>query len=169
MSNTKEKKRTSAKSSDGKGWSRRTMLKASAASGVVTMLTSRKSLLALSIPTQPPDCTPQPTNSPATTPFVQALPIPPVASPTILNPGPTLQADTAAGEAARANHQDWFQFYPLTQYSVSIQPMLQQFHPQIPPTYCWGYNGIYPGPTFLNVYGVPIVVLNLLKNINLAS
>jgi FtsP/CotA-like multicopper oxidase with cupredoxin domain len=161
MSNTKEKKRKSTPPPTGAGWSRRTMLKASAAAGVVTMLTSRKSVLAQSlppIPTQPPDCTPQPTNSPATTPFMQALPIPPVATPTFLIPAPTLAADTAAGEAARANHQDWTQFYPLTQYSISVQPTMHQFHPQIPPTYCWGYNGIYPGPTFLNVYGVPIVV-----------
>jgi FtsP/CotA-like multicopper oxidase with cupredoxin domain len=89
---------------------------------------------------------------------MQALPIPPVAIPTILIPFPTLQADTALGEAARANHQDWTQFFPLVQYSVSVQPTMHQFHPQIPPTYCWGYNGIYPGPTFLNVYGVPILV-----------
>lgn len=160
MSSTKEKKRKSTEPPNGPGWTRRTMLKASAAAGVVTMLTSRKSL-ALSlppIPTQPPDCTPQPTNSPATTPFMQALPIPPVAIPTILIPFPTLQADTALGEAARANHQDWTQFFPLVQYSVSVQPTMHQFHPQIPPTYCWGYNGIYPGPTFLNVYGVPILV-----------
>jgi len=160
MSNTKQKEKKRTQPPDGSGWSRRTMLKASAAAGVVTMLTSRKSLAQSlpPIPTQPPDCTPQPKNSPATTPFMQALPIPPVATPTILNPFPTLQADTALGEAARANHQDWTQFFPLVQYSVSVQPTMQQFHPQIPPTYCWGYNGIYPGPTFLNVYGVPIVV-----------
>jgi len=156
-----KKKKRSTKSTNGSGFTRRTMMKASAAAGVVTMLTSRKSLAQSlpPIPTQPPDCAPPaPTNSPATTPFVQALPIPPVAIPTILNPFPTLAADTANGEAARANHQDWFQFFPLVQYNISVQPTLHQFHPQIPPTYCWGYNGIYPGPTFLNVYGVPVVV-----------
>jgi FtsP/CotA-like multicopper oxidase with cupredoxin domain len=158
MSITKEKKKKSDKSSQDSGLSRRTLLKSTAAAGVVTMLTSRKSLLALTIPPQPTDCTPQPTHSPSTTPFVQALPIPPAAVPTFLNPFPTLAADTALGEASRANHQDWTQFFPLVQYSVSIQPLLQQFHPQIPATYCWGYNGIYPGPTFLNVYGVPILV-----------
>jgi len=158
----KSKKKKSTQSPEGSGFTRRTMLKASAAAGAVTMLTSRKSLLAQSlppIPTQPPDCAaPAPTHSPATTPFVQALPIPPIAIPTILNPLPTLAADTAKGEAARANHQDWFQFFPLVQYNISVQPTLHQFDPAIPPTYCWGYNGIYPGPTFLNVYGVPVVV-----------
>jgi FtsP/CotA-like multicopper oxidase with cupredoxin domain len=158
MPTTKEKKKKRPNPPNGSGLSRRTLLKGSAAAGLVTMVTSRKSLLAQSIPTQPADCTPQPTNSPSTTPFMQALPIPPVATPTFLIPAPTLAADTAAGEAARANHQDWTQFYPLVQYSVSVQPCMHQFHPQIPPTYCWGYNGIYPGPTFLNVYGVPSLV-----------
>jgi len=156
MSITKEQKRKSPERPNGSGWSRRGVLKAGAAAGALTLITSRKSLALPAIPPQPTDCTPKPTNSPATRPFIQALPIPPVAIPTILNPFPTLQADTAGGEAARANHQDWFQFFPLVQYYVSVQPMMQQFHPDIPPTYCWGYNGIYPGPTFLNVYGVPL-------------
>jgi FtsP/CotA-like multicopper oxidase with cupredoxin domain len=144
----------------GTGWTRRTMLKATAATGAVTMLTSRKSLAfdLPPIPPEPADCTPNPGHSPATTPFVQALTIPPIAIPTVLNPQPTLSANTAAGEAPRADHQDFNQFFPFVQYDISIQPTLHQFHPQIPPTYCWGYNGIYPGPTFLNVYGVPVVV-----------
>jgi FtsP/CotA-like multicopper oxidase with cupredoxin domain len=156
----KSRKKKGTETANGSGWSRRQVLKAGAAAGVVTMLTSKKSLAQSlpPIPTQPTDCTPQPTNSPATTPFVSPLPIPPIAVPTILNPIPTLAADTANGEAARANHQDWFQFFPFVQYNVQIQPTLHQFDPAIPPTYCWGYNGIYPGPTFLNVYGVPIVV-----------
>jgi FtsP/CotA-like multicopper oxidase with cupredoxin domain len=155
---TTEKKRKSPERPDGSGWSRRSVLKAGAAAGALTLITSRKSLALPTIPPQPTDCTPKPTNSPATRPFIQALPIPPVAVPTFLSPAPTLAADTAAGEAARANHQDWTQFYPFVQYYVSVQPMMQQFHPDIPSTYCWGYNGTYPGPTFLNVYGVPIVV-----------
>jgi len=155
----KSKKEKKPLSQDGPGWSRRKVLKVGAAVGAVTVLTSRKSLADLPpIPPEPLDCTPAPTHSPSTTPFVQALPIPPAAIPTILNPFPTLAANTSHGEAARANHQNWLQFFPLVQYDVSIQPALHQFHPEIPPTYCWGYNGIYPGPTFLNVYGVPIVV-----------
>jgi FtsP/CotA-like multicopper oxidase with cupredoxin domain len=139
---------------------RRTALKMTAAAGAVTMLTSKKSWAfdLPPIPTEPTDCTPNPGKSPATTPFVQALPIPPIAIPTILNPQPTKSANTAAGEAARADHQDFNQFFPFVQYDISIQPTLHQFHPDIPSTYCWGYNGIYPGPTFLGVYGLPQVV-----------
>jgi FtsP/CotA-like multicopper oxidase with cupredoxin domain len=144
----------------GKGMTRRTMLKATAAAGAVTVLTSRKSLAydLPPIPPEPTDCTPNPGKSPETTPFVQALPIPPIAIPTILNPQPTVSANTAAGEAPRADHQDFNQFFPLAQYDISIQPCLHQFDPAIPPTYCWGYNGIVPGPTFLGVYGLPSLV-----------
>jgi FtsP/CotA-like multicopper oxidase with cupredoxin domain len=166
---TSSENETKPKPTDSKGHrlTRRGVLKVGAAAGAATVLTSKKSfathllngkIFPDVIPPEPTDCTPQPTNSPATRPFVQALPIPPIAIPTILNPFPTLAADTANGEAARANHQDWLQFFPLVQYDVSIQPCMHQFHPDIPPTYCWGYNGIYPGPTFLNVYGVPVVV-----------
>src|SRR5262249_55965131 len=62
------------------GVSRRIALKLGAAAGAVTMLTSRKSLASgtmfQSVPPEPTVCSPQPAHSPATTPFVQALPIP---------------------------------------------------------------------------------------------
>lgn len=155
-----------------KGWSRRTVLKTGAAAGAVTVLTSRKGfatdflgakanavLGAATPPPEPIPCSPQPTNSPNTTPFVQALPIPPVAIPQFtLNPAPTLSANTAGGEAARADHQRWNQFLPHVYYDVHLQPAMHQFHPDLPPTYIWGYNGIYPGPTFLNLYNIPVLV-----------
>ncbi|HEY6349530.1 MAG TPA: multicopper oxidase family protein [Candidatus Angelobacter sp.] len=130
-----------------------------AVAGAATILTSRKSWASLPAPPpEPADCTPAPTHSPATRPFIQPLPIPPIAIPTTLNPAPTISADTANGEAARADHQDWNQFFPFVQYDITLQGGMHQFHPDIPSTYIWGYNGIYPGPTFLNVYGVPVVV-----------
>ena len=33
-------------------------------------------------------------------------------------------------------------------YDVSISQFQQQLHSQLPPTTLWGYNGMYPGPTF---------------------
>ena len=33
-------------------------------------------------------------------------------------------------------------------YEVSISQFTQKLHSQLPPTTLWGYNGIYPGPTF---------------------
>jgi FtsP/CotA-like multicopper oxidase with cupredoxin domain len=160
MSNIRQKKIKRTKPPNGSGVTRRTALKMAAAAGAVTMLTSRKSMAfdLPPIPPEPTDCATKPASSPATTPFVQPLPIMPPAIPTILNPQPTLSANTAAGEAARADHQFFNQFFPFVQYDISVQPAMHQFHPEIPATYIWGYNGIYPGPTFLNVYGVPIVV-----------
>ncbi|HEY6249238.1 MAG TPA: multicopper oxidase family protein [Candidatus Angelobacter sp.] len=160
MSNIKQKKKKSHQAANGSGVSRRTALKLGAAAGVVTVLTSRKSS-AWDLPAPPPeptDCTPQPTHSPPTRPFVQALPFPPIAIPADVDPDPQKSANTAAGEAPRADHQRWDQFPPIVNYDITLQGAMHQFHPDIPPTYIWGYNGIYPGPTFLNVYGVPIVV-----------
>jgi FtsP/CotA-like multicopper oxidase with cupredoxin domain len=143
-----------------------------AAAGALTVLTSRKGfgtsflearMDAIAADTPPPPepipCTPQPTHSPETTPFVQALPIPPIATPQFsLNPAPTQSANTLNGEAARADHQRWNEFLPHVYYDLHLQPALHTFHPDIPPTYIWGYNGIYPAPTILNLYGIPILV-----------
>jgi FtsP/CotA-like multicopper oxidase with cupredoxin domain len=166
---SKKKKQEKGQSN---GWSRRTVLKTGAAAGAVTVLTSRKGFAtdfwgaranaivdAATPPPEPIPCTPQPTHSPETTPFVQALPIPPVAIPQFtLSPAPTLSANTKHGEAARADHQRWNQFLPHVYYDTHLQAAMHQFHPDIPPTYIWGYNGIYPGPTFLNLYNIPILV-----------
>ena len=57
------------------------------------------------------------------TPFVDPLPIPGVAQPTVGNPG----------EAA--------------EYEIRIQQFQQQLHKDLPPTTVWGYEGAYPGPT----------------------
>ncbi len=169
---SKHKTKDDIESPGGNGLSRRTALKIGAAAGAVTVLTSRKGFAtdfvgaqsaaaadAVPPPPEPIPCTPQPTNSPETTPFVQPLPIPPIAIPQFtLSPAPTLAANTTGGEAARANHQRWTQFLPHVYYDFHLKPALHQFHPDIPPTYIWGYNGIYPGPTILNLYNLPILV-----------
>jgi FtsP/CotA-like multicopper oxidase with cupredoxin domain len=144
------------------GMTRRTALKLGAAAGTLTVLTSRKSFSLPSGPPPPPPeptvCSPQPTHSPATTPFVQALPIPPAARPFKLNPAPTKSANLAAGEAPRADHQRWEEFLPQDQYDFTLVPANHTFHPDLGPTYCWTYNGIYPGPTLIGQYGVPALV-----------
>jgi FtsP/CotA-like multicopper oxidase with cupredoxin domain len=170
--NSKKQRKKQAEHTNGHGWTRRTALKAGVAAGAVTVLTSRKGFAtdflgaqaaattaAATPPPEPIPCSPNPTHSPETTPFVQALPIPPVAIPQFtLSPAPTLSANTAHGEAARADHQRWNQFLPHVYYDIHLQPALHQFHPDIPPTYIWGYNGIYPGPSILNLYNIPILV-----------
>ncbi|MET0650384.1 MAG: multicopper oxidase domain-containing protein [Pyrinomonadaceae bacterium] len=75
-----------------------------------------------------------------------------------LNPAPTKHANTAGGEAARAKHQKWSQFLPQVLYEVRTKPGLHQFHPELPPTPIWGYDGIVPGPTFITQANVPVLV-----------
>src|SRR5262245_53980007 len=170
--NSKKPRKKKAELTNGHGWTRRTALKAGVAAGAVTVLTSRKGFAtdflgaqaaattaAATPPPEPIPCSPNPTHSPETTPFVQALPIPPVAVPQFfLNPAPTMSANTTHGEAARADHQRWNQFLPHVYYDIHLQPALHQFHPDIPPTYIWGYKGIYPGPSILNLYNLPVLV-----------
>ncbi|HZD94996.1 MAG TPA: multicopper oxidase domain-containing protein, partial [Candidatus Sulfotelmatobacter sp.] len=159
---SKKQKKKDPELVNGNGMTRRTALKLGTAAGAVTMLTSRKSLasgtLFQSVPPEPTVCSPQPTHSPATTPFVQALPIPPVLAQTTLNPAPMLSANLAAGEAPRADHQRWQEFLPQQTYEMTLKPALHTFHPDLGQTYVWGYNGIYPGPTIRNRYGIPVVV-----------
>lgn len=140
-----------------------------AAAGAVTVLTSRKSLAAAFAPpfqTLAPTPAPPPepaicttfTGSPATRPFMAQLPIPPQAKSTNLSPAPTQSANIGAGEAPRADHQRWNEFLPQKQYAIHTKPALIQFHPDLPQTYVWGFNGIVPGPTILEKYGEPTIV-----------
>jgi FtsP/CotA-like multicopper oxidase with cupredoxin domain len=169
---SKKRRKKDTESTNSGGLTRRTALKLGAAAGTITVLASRKGFAtdflgaqaaataaATPPPPEPIPCTPQPTHSPETTPFVQPLPIPPVAIPQFsLSPSPTLSANTTHGEAARADHQRWNQFLPHVYYDFHLKPALHTFHPDMPPTYIWGYNGIYPGPTILNLYNIPILV-----------
>ncbi len=150
------------------GISRRSALKMGAAAGAVTVLTSRKSVASAIMPpfqvapTPPPP--PEPaicttfTGSPATRPFLQQLPIPTALQPTTLNPAPTLSANIAGGEAPRADHQRWNEFLPQKQYAIHTKPATVSFHPDLPTSYVWGFNGQVQGPTILEKYGEPVVV-----------
>lgn len=146
--------------------SRRSAIKMGAAAGAVTMLTSKKSLataftpfqtVAPPIPPEPAICTVF-TGSPATRPFMQQLPIPTALQPTTLNPAPTQSANIAAGEAPRADHQRWNEFLPQKQYAIHTRPAKVTFHPDLPQSYVWGFNGQVQGPTILERYGEPAIV-----------
>jgi FtsP/CotA-like multicopper oxidase with cupredoxin domain len=148
------------------GISRRTVLKVGAAAGATAAMLGARASRADDPPypddpppTEPSVCPTRPTNSPATRPFVQALPMPPIANPRpFLSPAPTKAANLAAGEAPRADHQRWNEFLPHVYYDINIRPGLHQFHPDIPASYVWGFNGVVPGPTFLAYYDQPILV-----------
>ncbi|MGD8376983.1 MAG: multicopper oxidase domain-containing protein, partial [Acidobacteriota bacterium] len=72
------------------------------------------------------------------TPYVDLLPIPPLAIPTVGSPGGTAT------------------------YDMAIRETQQSFHTDLPPTTVWGYDDgtgtRYPGPTFFNTTGQPITV-----------
>ena len=112
--------------------------------------------------------------SPPTRPFVVELPVPPVAQPvatlnltrrlnpaaaqlvTALNPLP--QQNQVLGEAPRPPHQRWNEFLPQEFYAIRQREADHSFHPDLPLNKIWGFNGIFPGPTFQARYGIPIVV-----------
>ncbi len=137
--------------------SRRTVLKIGAAAGAVgvlapNMLTSKEALGFQTI-AEPVICV-TPVNSPPHHPFVDEFlaPFPEIDRP--LNPQPTEFPNTGAGEADREPHQRWAQFAPpIRTYDISAQPGLHTFHSDFSPTYIWGFNGKFPGPTMLNRYG----------------
>jgi len=96
--------------------------------------------------------------SPPTRPFIDTLPVPATASKTTLFPRPTQNANIGGGEAARAPHQRWGEFLPEAEYFVQGRPSTHRFHSDYLPTYIWGWNGVYPGPTLRNNYGDPVIV-----------
>lgn len=68
------------------------------------------------------------------TPYVDPLPIPPLATPTSGTPG------------------------GVATYDMHIQQVQQQLHQDLPPTTLWTYEGMYPGPTILATRDLPVTV-----------
>jgi spore coat protein A len=68
------------------------------------------------------------------TPFVDALPIPPIAQPT-------------TGQPFAAAH-----------YDIDVVEFMHQAHRDLPPTKVWGYDGHWPGPTIAARRGQPVTV-----------
>ena len=90
--------------------------------------------------------------------------MPPVATPkrvTDLSPYPTLSANLASGEAPRADHQRWDQFYDpdnCDAYELSSIVAPVRWHRELPPDECWLFNGVFPGPRIHAREGTPVVV-----------
>ncbi|MEN8207368.1 MAG: multicopper oxidase domain-containing protein [Pseudomonadota bacterium] len=68
------------------------------------------------------------------TPFIEALPIPPVLAPTGTRPD------------------------GVPQYTISVETATQSVHPELPATDLWTYNGAWPSSTIVAVKGQPIEV-----------
>jgi spore coat protein A len=78
------------------------------------------------------------------TPFVEALPIPPILQPT----------------GTRADG--------VPQYTVSVEEAVQNVHPDLPDTTVWTYNGAWPAATIVATKGDPIEV-NYVNNLPTSS
>lgn len=89
-------------------------------------------------------------------PFIDPLPIPPIKTPTTLIPAP--ERLPVPGEVGREAHQRFEEFPPQINYEVHVRAGRQRFHSHLPEEEIWGYDGIFPGPTFVNRLGVPVVV-----------
>jgi FtsP/CotA-like multicopper oxidase with cupredoxin domain len=156
---SKKRKKTRKESSS---ITRRDILKMGAAAGATTVLgptilTSRKAFAQTGV-AEPIICAEEPVNSPPHTPFVDNLPIPFPAIPTMLSPAPTKAANIAGGEAPRAAHQRWEEFLPDVLYYQEAKAALHTFHSNYSPSYIWGFNGKFPAETVLNAYGHPTLV-----------
>jgi FtsP/CotA-like multicopper oxidase with cupredoxin domain len=101
--------------------------------------------------------------SPPTDPWLEEMPRLQVAQPVVLNPAPQRIANTAAGEAPRADHQRWDEFVArfgaaVTYENIAAQTSGHILHPQLPPQTLFSYNGQVPGPLFHSFYGTRTIV-----------
>jgi len=113
------------------------------------------------------------TASPPTRPFVQALPIMPLAQRvSSLTPTPTENPNVGAGEVRAAPFQaplidsSRFPVVPGTLYNIHQRQFVTSQHPDLPKQTVWGFDDgtgtRSPGPTYQAFYGRP----QLTRNIN---
>ena len=100
-------------------------------------------------------------SSPPTTPFVQPFTRMTVKQPAaVLNPTPTVIPNTIAGEGRTISHQAFNQFTPTRFYEVEQRLANIITHPQLPAQPLWGFDGLVPGPLYVERYGRPVLVRN---------
>ena len=100
-------------------------------------------------------------SSPPTTPFVQPFTRMTVKQPVAtLNPAPTVIPNFGAGEGRTIAHQAYNQFAPVKFYEVEQRLANIITHPDLPVQPLWGFDGLVPGPLYVERYGQPILVRN---------
>ena len=130
---------------------RRQSIKLGAAVTTAAVLTAKQA----TNPAEARDSTPPP----RTTPFVVPLTVYTAKLPvTSLSPPPSWSANVTAGECGRPNIQRLMDWPPQKYYALNVMQALHLFHPELPVQTIWGYDGLFPGPTFVAKYGEPIVV-----------
>jgi FtsP/CotA-like multicopper oxidase with cupredoxin domain len=140
-------KHTSSLSNPG----RRLSLQLGAASAATGMFAVRE----LATPAEAKDAPAGPT----TTPFMVALPTYAAKMPeTALSPAPFSTPNTSGGECGRPVQQRYSDWPAQKFYEMHVKEGMHSFHPELPTQKIWGYDGIYPGPTFVARYNTPIIV-----------
>jgi FtsP/CotA-like multicopper oxidase with cupredoxin domain len=105
-----------------------------------------------------------PPRSPLTTPWVEELPVPPIASPIeveALGSAPTQALNFPAGERGRdAPHQHWKLYEPVgaDHYLIENRVALRSWHRELPLDTCWCFNGTFPGPRIHARQGRPVLL-----------
>src|SRR5262249_26990588 len=103
-------------------------------------------------------------SSPPTTPWIEELPVPPVAKPVevgALGPAPTREPNLAAGELGRSGaHQHWPLYRPggTEHYLVGSRVPPRGWHRELPMDPCWCYDGVSPGTRIHARHGRPVLV-----------
>ena len=96
---------------------------------------------------------------PTTTPFMDALVVgrrkDPVGS---LNPASSATARTADGECGRNPHQRRDELPARKFYELEVKAFDHKFHNDLPWQRLWGFDSMFPGPTFIERYGEPTIV-----------
>lgn len=73
-----------------------------------------------------------------------------------LSPPPQQESNNGFGECGRDPIQGWDTFYGDDNhdtYELHVKEAMHVFNPAYPPQPIWGYDGMYPGPTFHARYG----------------
>jgi FtsP/CotA-like multicopper oxidase with cupredoxin domain len=129
--------------------SRRSMLKLSALAAGAGLLAGRDhEVSAQSIGTGFP-----------TAPFVDELPLAPIKVPVAAEAfGAATSEMPVGGECGRSKFQRFAEFKPVKSYHLRVQRSTHKYHRDMPDNEVWGYDGIFPGPTFVSRYNEPISV-----------
>jgi FtsP/CotA-like multicopper oxidase with cupredoxin domain len=103
--------------------------------------------------------------SPPTRPWLVELPRIPVAQPLangmsgLSGPAWDDTLDLAPGDCIKRPHQRYKQFRPVKIYELAErQNNFFSWHPDLPKQPIWGFNGMFPGPTFISRYHEPLQV-----------
>ncbi|RPJ85265.1 MAG: hypothetical protein EHM13_01620, partial [Acidobacteria bacterium] len=103
-----------------------------------------------------------PTTPVTTRPFMESMPIPPVKTPAATGPDCWQTVSGGVRNPLQAAHQQdsltvpWG--VPQKAYDMRVRKAKWSFHPSLGESTVFGFDGIFPGPTFIERYGEPVIV-----------